>query len=108
MLAAIDIGVDEVFYTSQVKCTPNISLRITTEQIQACLPALQAQIEYIQPQAILLLGQVFKQLEKEKTLSRYLHDIPYVITPHPARLLRQSHLKASAWSALKILHNYLQ
>ncbi len=108
MLAAIDIGVDEVFYTSQVKCTPNISLRITTEQIQACLPALQAQIEYIQPQAILLLGQVFKELEKEKTLSRYLHDIPYVITPHPARLLRQSHLKASAWTALKILHNYLQ
>lgn len=108
MLAAINISADEVFYTSQVKCTPNISLRITTEQIQACLPALHAQIEYIQPQAILLLGQVFKQLEKEKSLSRYLHDIPYVITPHPARLLRQSHLKASAWSALKILHNYLQ
>ncbi|MCO6505204.1 MAG: uracil-DNA glycosylase [Snodgrassella sp.] len=108
MLAAINIGANEVFYTSQVKCAPNISLRITPEQIQACMPALQAQIKHIQPKAILLLGQVFNQLEEQNCLGNYLLNIPYVIAPHPARLLHQSHLKASAWSALKTLHNYLQ
>lgn len=108
MLAAINIGADEVFYTSQVKCAPNISLRITQEQIKACLPALKAQIEQIKPRAILLLGQVFKQLEEQSNLQQYLNHIPYVIAPHPARLLRQSHLKASAWAALKILHKFLQ
>jgi uracil-DNA glycosylase len=108
MLAAINIGTNEVFYTSQVKCAPNISLRITPEQIQACMPALQAQIKHIQPKAILLLGQVFNQLEEQNCLDKYLLNIPYVIAPHPARLLHQSHLKASAWSALKTLHSYLQ
>lgn len=108
MLAAINIGSDEVFYTSQVKCTPNISLRITPEQLQACKPMLQAQIKYIQPQAILLLGEVFKQLEEKKQLTEFLPpNIPYVITPHPARLLRHSHLKVTAWAALKTLYSYL-
>ncbi|PIT58267.1 uracil-DNA glycosylase [Snodgrassella alvi] len=107
MLAAINISAEEVFYTSQVKCAPNISLRITTEHLHACLPYLSAQIEHIRPQAILLLGQIFSQLD-QNTLAQNLHNIPYVISPHPARLLRQSHLKATAWAALKQLRNYLQ
>ncbi|PIT12303.1 uracil-DNA glycosylase [Snodgrassella alvi] len=107
MLAAINISTEEVFYTSQVKCAPNISLRITAEHLHACLPYLSAQIEHIRPQAILLLGQIFSQLD-QNTLAQNLHNVPYVISPHPARLLRQSHLKATAWAALKQLRNYLQ
>ena len=107
MLAAINITAEEVFFTSQVKCAPNVSLRITDEHLQACLPYLSAQIEHIRPQAILLLGQIFSQLN-QTILAQNLHNIPYVISPHPARLLRQSHLKATAWTALKQLRNYLQ
>lgn len=107
MLAAINITVEEVFYTSQVKCAPNVSLRISAEHMRACLPYLSAQIQHIRPQAILLLGQIFSQLD-QNTLAQNLHNIPYVISPHPARLLRQSHLKATAWAALKQLRNYLQ
>ncbi|KES13861.1 Uracil-DNA glycosylase [Snodgrassella alvi SCGC AB-598-P14] len=107
MLAAINITAEEVFFTSQVKCAPNVSLRITDEHLQACLPYLNAQIEHIRPQAILLLGQIFSQLD-QTILAHNLHNIPYVISPHPARLLRQSHLKANAWTALKQLRNFLQ
>lgn len=107
MLAAINITAEEVFFTSQVKCAPNVSLRITDEHLQACLPYLSAQIEHIRPQAILLLGQIFSQLD-QTILAQNLHNIPYVISPHPARLLRQSHLKANAWTALKQLRNFLQ
>lgn len=107
MLAAINITAEEVFFTSQVKCAPNVSLRITDEHLQACLPYLSAQIEHIRPQAILLLGQIFSQLD-QTILAQNLHNTPYVISPHPARLLRQSHLKANAWTALKQLRNFLQ
>lgn len=106
MLAAINISSEEVFYTSQVKCAPNVSLKVTSEQLQACLPYLSAQIKHIQPQAILLLGQTFSRLD-QSVLAQNLHNIPYVISPHPARLLRQSHLKATAWTALKQLRKYL-
>lgn len=106
MLAAINISTEEVFYTSQVKCAPNVSLKVTSEQLQACLPYLSAQIKHIQPRAILLLGQTFSRLD-QSALAQNLHNIPYVISPHPARLLRQSQLKASAWTALKQLHKYL-
>lgn len=107
MLAAINITAEEVFFTSQVKCAPNVSLRITDEHLQACLPYLSTQIEHIRPQAILLLGQIFSQLD-QTILAQNLHNTPYVISPHPARLLRQSHLKANAWTALKQLRNFLQ
>jgi uracil-DNA glycosylase len=107
MLAAINMTTEEVFYTSQVKCAPNVSLHITAEHLHACLPYLSAQIEHIRPQAVLLLGQIFGRLD-QNTLAQNLHNIPFVICPHPARLLRQSHLKATAWAALKQLRNYLQ
>lgn len=106
MLHAIGIQPDDVFYTSQVKCTPNVSVYIQAEHLAACQPYLQQQIEWAKPQAILLLGKAFSRMNAE-TLQQTLHHIPYVIIPHPARLLRQQALKAQAWTALQQLRAYL-
>lgn len=106
MLSAIGLSQNEVFFTSQVKCSPNITLRTNADIIQACTPYLQQQLQQLQPKAILLLGTTFKRLSPDE-LSQLLEHRPYVIVPHPARLLRQSQLKAQAWQALQILRQHL-
>ncbi|WP_066567691.1 uracil-DNA glycosylase [Snodgrassella sp. CFCC 13594] len=106
MLAAIGVDESQVFYTSEVKCTPNVSLHIAPASIEACRPYLQQQLATVQPRAILLLGQAFTRIPAEQ-LAIQCNHLPYVIMPHPARLLRQSHLKAQAWDALRQLASYL-
>lgn len=102
MLAAIHIDPATVYFTSQVKCTPNATLQVNPTETAACTPFLQQQIAWLQPQAVLLLGQSFQQMAPD-TLAELLQQRPYVIVPHPARLLRQHQLKAEAWQALQKL-----
>ncbi|MFD1245517.1 uracil-DNA glycosylase [Paralysiella testudinis] len=102
MLAAIHIDPAAVYFTSQVKCTPNATLQVNPTETAACTPFLQQQIAWLQPQAVLLLGQSFQQMAPD-TLAELLQQRPYVIVPHPARLLRQHQLKAEAWQALQKL-----
>lgn len=102
MLAAIHIDPATVYFTSQVKCTPNATLQVNPTETAACTPFLQQQIAWLQPQAVLLLGQSFQHMAAE-ALAELLQQRPYVIVPHPARLLRQHQLKAEAWQALQKL-----
>ena len=102
MLAAIHIDPAAVYFTSQVKCTPNATLQVNPTETAACTPFLQQQIAWLQPQAVLLLGQSFQHMAAE-ALAELLQQRPYVIVPHPARLLRQHQLKTEAWQALQKL-----
>ena len=102
MLAAIHIDPATVYFTSQVKCTPNATLQVNPTETAACTPFLQQQIAWLQPQAVLLLGQSFQHMAAE-ALAELLQHRPYVIVPHPARLLRQHQLKTEAWQALQKL-----
>lgn len=106
MLLALNLTDEAVFYTSQIKCAPNLNLTIKHEQQQACMPYLSQQIRLLQPQAILLLGQQFHKMDQTQ-LAASLQGRPYVITHHPARLLSQSHLKAQVWQSLQKLYQYL-
>lgn len=102
MLLAAGIDEHDVYITSQVKCTPNASLKIAPEATAACTPVLQQQLDWIQPQAVLFLGQVFEQ-QSAQALAELTGHRPYAVIPHPARLLRQSALKAEAWQVLQTL-----
>ena len=102
MLAAIHIDPATVYFTSQVKCTPNATLQVNPTETAACTTFLQQHIAWLQPQAVLLLGQSFQHMAAE-ALAELLQQRPYVIVPHPARLLRQHQLKAEAWQALQKL-----
>ena len=102
MLAAIHTDPATVYFTSQVKCTPNATLQVNPTETAACTPFLQQQIAWLQPQAVLLLGQSFQHMAAE-ALAELLQHRPYVIVPHPARLLRQHQLKTEAWQALQKL-----
>lgn len=105
MLQAAGIDPAAAYYTSQVKCTPTASIHPGADARAACLPWLQQQIAWLQPKAVLLLGQDF--LPHPPLLASVLGGLPYVVVPHPARLLRQGTLKAQAWPALQTLAAHL-
>nr|WP_253340728.1 uracil-DNA glycosylase [Neisseria sp. HSC-16F19] len=105
MLTAAGIDPAQVYYTSQVKCTPTASIHPGADARAACLPWLAQQLAWLQPKAVLLLGQDF--LPHPPLLASVLGGLPYVVVPHPARLLRQGTLKAQAWPALQTLAAHL-
>ena len=105
MLKAAGIDPGQVYYTSQVKCTPTASIHPGAYARTACQPWLAQQLAWLQPKAVLLLGQDF--LPHPPLLASVLGGLPYVVVPHPARLLRQGTLKAQAWPALQTLAAHL-
>jgi DNA polymerase len=92
---SIDLKRTKVFITGSVKCRPPKNRVPTEEEIQACKPYLEKQIEIIKPKLIVILGNVaLKTLLGEKSVSN-LHGkifekkgIKYFITFHPAAAMR--------------------
>jgi uracil-DNA glycosylase len=99
---------DNVYIANIVKCRPPGNRAPDADEIAACLPYLQRQIELIQPKLIVALGKVASNalLGKEATLASLrgtLHDyrgIPLIVTYHPAYLLRSPSEKAKVWQDL--------
>ncbi|HHU88446.1 MAG: uracil-DNA glycosylase [Sphaerochaetaceae bacterium] len=99
----------DFFITNIVKCRPPENRDPLNEEIEACLPYLERQIELLQPRVILCLGRVAAYsllgLSESLTLLRgkkhNYHGIPVVITYHPAAVLRNLTLRAPVWEDLK-------
>ena len=49
---------EKIFITSPIKCFPPGNRKPTRKEIEACLPWLKKQIEIINPQKFILLGEV--------------------------------------------------
>lgn len=110
MLAAIRLSRDEnCFITNVVKCRPPHNRNPAPDEIAACAPFLQQQIELYRPVIILVLGRIAAQalLQTEKgigTLRGRFFDyygIPLMPTYHPSALLRNNNLKRPAWADLQ-------
>jgi DNA polymerase len=82
------------------------------EEVAACLPYLQRQIELIQPTIIVALGKAaalsLLNLDPDTqvstlrgTVHRY-RELPLVVTYHPAYLLRNLADKKKAWADLRL------
>lgn len=103
------------YFTSLVKCRPLGNHSPEASQIAACVPYLQAQIDQLQPQRILVLGRLAAQalLQTEDDLPELrgqVHhitassgkQIPLVATWHPASLLVHPQHKPQAWGDLSL------
>lgn len=113
MLAAIDLerGAD-VYIANTVKCRPPANHTLETNEMAACTPYLQRQIELLQPKLIVLLGRAAVQALlgvegslaslRGKTLTHAVggREIPVIVTYHPAYLLRTLPDKAKTWEDL--------
>lgn len=109
MLAAIGLKRGENVYIANVlKSRPPRNRDPAPQEVTACLPYLERQIDLIQPNLVLALGRFAAQslLVTDTAISRLrgqVHSyrgIPLVVTYHPAYLLRNPADKARVWEDL--------
>lgn len=109
MLGAIDLKRGEDVYIANVlKSRPPGNRDPKPEEVAACLPYLERQIDLIRPKLILALGRFAAQslLVTDASIARMrgklheYHGVPLIVTYHPAYLLRNPADKAKAWEDL--------
>ena len=109
MLAAIGLKRGENVYIANVlKSRPPGNRNPAPEEVSACMPYLERQIQLIQPKIIIALGRFAVQslLTTEEAIGKLrgrvhqYHGIPLIVTYHPAYLLRNLPDKEKAWEDL--------
>jgi len=97
LLKIAEIKREKIFITSLLKCLPQppINRKPKKEEIEACLPYLKKQIEIINPQKFILLGEVaffvfFPDKKLKDFRGKWLKksDKEYFVTYHPAAGIR--------------------
>lgn len=97
-----------VYITNTLKCRPPGNRNPMPEELQRCAPFLTRQIELLRPRLILAMGRFAAQalLHSTEPIGRLrgrvhrAHDLPLIVTYHPAYLLRNLPDKARAWEDL--------
>lgn len=122
MLGAIELVPDRhVLITNVVRCKPEVDRSPIREEVEACFPFMQKQIDLMKPSVILLLGAVaVKWVDPERTDIRMEEEagkfftlarfpgIQFMVMYNPAFLLRDPRKKMVTWEHLKTLRNYLE
>jgi uracil-DNA glycosylase family 4 len=122
MLKAIELDPDKhVLITNVVRCKPEVDRSPTKEEVDACFPFLEKQIELMQPKVILLLGAVAlkwvdtarSDAKMEEETGRFFAvprfpGVQFMVMYNPAFLLRDPRKKTVTWEHLKALRNYLR
>jgi DNA polymerase len=119
MLRAIGLQREQVYIANILKCRPPNNRDPRPEEVICCEGYLRQQIDMIKPKIILAVGRIAAQnlLKVETPIgqmrgNRYEyphHNIPVVVTYHPAYLLRSPREKRKSWQdlqfAMKIYHS---
>lgn len=109
MIQAMGLTRDEVYICNVLKDRPPANRTPEPEEVEACLPFLQAQIAIVRPSVICVLGAVAAKallgphvaITKIRGHLTEYEGIPLVPTYHPAYLLRNPDAKRFAWADLK-------
>ncbi len=113
MLAAIGLGEDDVYITNVVYWRPPGNRTPTPQEVQACRPFLERQIELVDPDILVFLGgaaakQMFDTSDgimrlrgKWRTGAFGGKERRAMATLHPAYLLRNPSAKRLAWHDLQ-------
>jgi DNA polymerase len=115
-LSAMGIEEDNYYICNIIKCRPKNNRTPYEQEIQQCLPYLDRQIELVQPEVIVLLGNTaaaslidknIRITQQRGTWHEY-KGIPVMLTYHPAALLRDESKKIDMWRDLKNAWKRLQ
>lgn len=110
MIEAMGLERDSVYVCNIVKCRPPDNRKPESDEMAACMPYLNEQLELVQPQVIVALGAtavqglfgtsegITRMRGKWKTLRG---QIPVMPTFHPAYLLRTPAAKREVWEDLQ-------
>ncbi|MEP0774992.1 MAG: uracil-DNA glycosylase [Acidobacteriota bacterium] len=109
MLRALGLPRREVYIANVVKCRPPGNRDPQDDEVAACRPFLERQVELVNPQVIVTLGRVAARhlLGRSEAMrdlrGRWISWRGRRVLPtyHPAFLLRTPSAKAEAWRDLK-------
>jgi uracil-DNA glycosylase family 4 len=109
MIEAMGFRRDDVYICNVVKCRPPGNRNPEPDEVTACEPFLRAQLQAVQPRAIVALGKFAAQTLLRDTTPitrmrgnwREYQGIKLMPTFHPAYLLRQPAEKKKAWEDLQ-------
>jgi len=116
MIAAMGFSRKEVYIGNIIKCRAPENRDPLPDEVAACLPYLKAQIAFIKPKVMVLLGAVAlralvqKNVGISKIRGQFLdyHGVPLMPTFHPAYLLRYPAKKKETWEDLQKIMAYLK
>ena len=115
MLFALQMKREDVFIANVLKCRPPNNRDPLPDEVLHCEPYLKEQIEIIKPKVIVALGRISAQVLLKKTDSLSVlrqsdhtyENIPFIVTYHPAALLRNPRWKENSWHDLKKINSLL-
>lgn len=107
MLKAIRLERSQVYIANILKCRPPNNRDPQPDEVAACTPFLDRQLELIQPKLLLAVGRIAAHylLNSKQALSQLRGQVhrygkqqtPLIVSYHPAYLLRNPRDKARAW-----------
>jgi DNA polymerase len=107
---------ESVYICNVIKCRPPGNRNPMPDEIEACAPYLQKQLELIRPEALLAVGSFAAQsltgreglaLGRLRGEVHSYRGIPLVCTYHPAALLRNPNWTRAFWDDLQLLRNVM-
>jgi DNA polymerase len=106
---------ESVYICNVLKCRPPGNRNPLPEEIGACAPFLERQLELVAPRALLAVGTFAAQslTGLQKPLGRLRGEvhgyrgIPLVVTYHPAALLRNAKWTRAFWDDLQLLRSVI-
>ena len=115
IIEAIELKREDVFIANVVKCRPPQNRKPLPDEMAACWPYLERQIELVQPKALVALGataaeamlRVKRSLTDLRGRVHSYRNIPLVVTYHPAALLRNPNWKKPTWDDIRIARQLL-
>lgn len=115
ILAAINLSREEVFICNVLKHRPPGNRNPHPDEVTACKPYLLRQIEIIRPKVIIAWGTFAAQtlletktpIGKLRGMVHSYHDVPLVVTYHPAALLRNPAWKRPTWEDVQLARRVL-
>lgn len=115
LLLAVGFDRDSVYICNVLKCRPPNNRDPRPDEVATCAPYLHAQLEAIEPRALLAVGRFSAQMlaGSEATIARLRGEvhayrgIPVVATYHPAYLLRSPQATRKTWQDLQLLRQVL-
>ena len=117
LLRSVGLSREETVYICNVlKCRPPGNRNPLPDEIEACAPFLQKQLDLIRPEALLAVGSFAAQsltgregvaLGKLRGEVHSYAGVPLVCTYHPAALLRNPKWTRSFWDDLQLLRNVM-
>ncbi|NNF05432.1 MAG: uracil-DNA glycosylase [Candidatus Eisenbacteria bacterium] len=113
IIDAVGFDREEIYVANILKCRPPNNRDPKPEEIEACTPYLEQQIELVKPRIICALGRFAGQFLTDQPkasmgslrgkVAKYKDGTPVLPIYHPAALLRNPNWKRVVWEDVQIL-----